>query len=120
MSPGGRSSRRVTGSSRCAADCQVAAAARAEGLAIVTEKVADLAADLAAEHDVVLGFVLKKNLPAGRAQAGALAAVTDRWEQEHPDPPRQLAEGCYTERVDRCPLVPKRGEHSPPCPSVWR
>jgi Domain of unknown function (DUF5615) len=65
-----------------AADSQVAAAARAERLAVVTENVADFAA----EHDVVLVFVLKKNLPAGSAQAAALAAVLDRWAQEHPDP----------------------------------
>jgi hypothetical protein len=64
------------------ADSQVAAAARAEGRAIVTENVVDFAA----EDDVVLVFVLKKNLPAGGGQAAGLAAVLDRWAQEHPDP----------------------------------
>jgi hypothetical protein len=37
----------------------------------VTENVADFAA----ERDLVLVFVLKKNLPAGGAQAAGLAAV---------------------------------------------
>lgn len=67
---------------RGAPDTQVAAIARAEGRAVVTENVADFAA----ERDVVLIFVLKKNLPAGGAQAPALAAVLDRWASEHPDP----------------------------------
>ena len=65
-----------------AEDAQVAAAARAEGRAVVTENVADFAA----ERDVVLPFILKKHLPAGGAQAAALAAVLDRWEGEHPEP----------------------------------
>ena len=43
-------------------------------------------ADFAAERDLVLVFVLKKNLPAGGGQAAALAKVLDRWAQEHPDP----------------------------------
>jgi hypothetical protein len=63
-------------------DAQVAAIARAEGRAVVTENVADFAA----ERDVVLLFVLKKNLPPGGAQAGALASVLDRWAHEHPEP----------------------------------
>lgn len=63
-------------------DTQVAAAARAEGRAVVTENVADFAA----ERDLVLVFVLKKNLPAGGGQAAALARVLDRWTHEHPDP----------------------------------
>ena len=67
---------------RAAEDAQVAAVARREGRAVVTENVADFAA----ERDVVLAFVLKKNLPAGRGQAAALAKVLDRWAQEHPDP----------------------------------
>ena len=46
---------------RAAEDSDVAAAARAEGRAVVTENVADFSA----ERDVVLVFVLKKNLPAG-------------------------------------------------------
>jgi hypothetical protein len=67
---------------QAAADSQVAAAARAEGLVVVTENVADFAA----EPDVILVFVLKKNLPAGGGQAAALAAVLDRWAREHPVP----------------------------------
>jgi Domain of unknown function (DUF5615) len=65
-----------------AEDAQVAAAARAEGRAVVTENVADFAA----ERDVVLVFVLKRNLPAGGGQAAALAAVLDRWAHDHADP----------------------------------
>jgi hypothetical protein len=64
------------------ADSQVAAAAWAEGLAVVTENVADFAA----ESDVLLVFVLKMSLPAGGGQAAAVAAVLDRWAQAHPDP----------------------------------
>ena len=60
------------------ADAQVAA----EGRAVVTENVADFAA----ERDVVLIFVLKKNLPAGGAQAAALAKILDRWSRDYPDP----------------------------------
>jgi len=67
---------------RATDDAQVAAAARAEGGAVVTENVADFAT----ERDVVLVFVLKKNLPAGGGQAAALAKVLDRWAQDHPDP----------------------------------
>ena len=67
---------------RAAEDAQVAAVARGEGRAIVTENVADFAA----ERDVVLVFVLKKNLPSGGGQAAALAKVLDRWAQEHPNP----------------------------------
>jgi hypothetical protein len=67
---------------RAAEDAHVAAAARGEGRAVVTENVVDFAA----ERDVVLVFVLKKNLPAGGGQAAALAKILDRWAQEHPDP----------------------------------
>ena len=67
---------------RAADDAHVAAAARAEGRAVVTENVADFSA----ERDVVLVFVLKKNLPAGGGQAAALAKVLDRWAQDYPDP----------------------------------
>ena len=63
-------------------DAQVAATARAEGRAVVTENVADFAA----ERDLALVFVLKKNLPAGGAQAAALARVLDRWAHDFPDP----------------------------------
>ena len=67
---------------RAADDAQVAAAARAQGRAVVTENVADFAA----ERDGVLVFVLKKNLPAGGGQAAALAKSLDHWAQDHPKP----------------------------------
>ncbi len=67
---------------RGADDAQVAAVARAQGRAVVTENVADYAA----ERDLVLVFVLKKNLPAGSAQAAALVRILDRWAKDHPDP----------------------------------
>jgi len=67
---------------RAADDAQVAAAARAEGRAVVTENVADFAA----ERDVVLLFVLKKHLPAGGGQAAALARILDRWAKDSPGP----------------------------------
>ena len=67
---------------RAAEDAHVAAAARGEGRAVVTENVVDFAA----ERDLVLVFVLKKNLPAGGGQATALAKILDHWAQEHPDP----------------------------------
>jgi len=63
-------------------DTLIAAAARAQGRAVVTEN----AADFVAERDVVLVFILKKNLPAGGAQAAALAKALDRWAQANPDP----------------------------------
>jgi Domain of unknown function (DUF5615) len=64
------------------ADAQVAAFARAEGRAIVTENVADYAA----ERDVILIFVLKRNLPAGGAQAPTLARCLDNWSRANPEP----------------------------------
>src|SRR5215469_3445926 len=67
---------------RAAEDAHVAATARAQGRAVVTENVADFAA----ERDVVLVFVLKKNLPAGGAQAPALAKILARWAQDFPEP----------------------------------
>jgi Domain of unknown function (DUF5615) len=67
---------------RAADDAQVAAVARARGRAIVTENVADFAA----ERDVVLVFVLKKSLPEGGGQAAALADILNRWAQHHPEP----------------------------------
>jgi hypothetical protein len=67
---------------RAADDAQVAATARAEGRAIVTENVADFAP----ERDLVLVFVLKRNLPAGGGQAAALARILDRWARDFPDP----------------------------------
>jgi hypothetical protein len=60
----------------------VAAVARAQGRVVVTENVADFSA----ERDIVLVFVLKKNLPAGGGQAAALAKALDRWMQDHPEP----------------------------------
>jgi hypothetical protein len=63
-------------------DSQVAAAARAEGRAVVTENVADFAA----ERDLVLVFVLKQNLPAGGGPAAALATLLHRWAEASPDP----------------------------------
>lgn len=63
-------------------DAQVAAVARAEGRALVTENVADFAG----ERDVVLVFVLKRNLPAGGGQAPALAKGLDSWARATPDP----------------------------------
>lgn len=67
---------------RATEDAHVAAAARAQGRAVVTENVADFAA----ERDVVLVFVLKKNLPAGGGQAAALAKALDNWALDHPEP----------------------------------
>ena len=63
-------------------DAQVAAVARAEGRAVVTENVADFSD----ERDVVLVFVLKRNLPTGGGQAAALAKILDRWAQARPEP----------------------------------
>jgi hypothetical protein len=67
---------------RATDDAQVAARARAEGRAIVTENVAAFAA----ERDLVLMFVLKRNLPAGGGQAAALAGILNRWAHDYPDP----------------------------------
>lgn len=67
---------------RAADDTLAAAAARAEGRAVVTENVVDFAA----ERDLVLVFVLKKNLPSGGGQAAALAKILDRWQKDYPDP----------------------------------
>lgn len=67
---------------RGAEDAQVAACARTAGRAVVTENVVDYSA----ERDVVLVFVLKKNLPAGAGQGAALAMALDRWARDHPGP----------------------------------
>src|SRR6266487_4921453 len=67
---------------RATEDAHVAAVGRGEGRAVVTENVADFAA----EREVVLVFVLKKNLPAGGGQAVALAKILDRWAQDRPGP----------------------------------
>jgi hypothetical protein len=42
--------------------------------------------DFASERDIVLAFVLKKNLPAGDGQAAALAKILHCWAQDHPEP----------------------------------
>ncbi len=63
-------------------DALVAANARAENRAVVTENVADFAA----ERDLVLLFVLKRNLLAGAAPAPALAKILDQWAKVNPDP----------------------------------
>ncbi|MGH8824489.1 MAG: DUF5615 family PIN-like protein [Jiangellaceae bacterium] len=67
---------------RATEDAQVAEVARAQARAVVTEN----AADFAAERDLVLVFMLKKNLPAGGGQASALAKALDQWAQANPDP----------------------------------
>jgi hypothetical protein len=67
---------------RAAEDAEVASAARAEGRAVVTGNVADFSA----ERDVVLVFVLKKNLPPGGEMAAGLAKILDLWAQDHHDP----------------------------------
>jgi predicted nuclease of predicted toxin-antitoxin system len=63
-------------------DQQVAEVARAEGRAVVTENVADYAA----ERDLVLVCGLKRSLPARGAQASALAEHLDRWIRNNPRP----------------------------------
>jgi hypothetical protein len=66
---------------RAVEDAQVAAVARSEGRAVVTENVADFAA----ERDLVLVLVLKRNLPPGGAQATALAKALENWVHANPD-----------------------------------
>lgn len=63
-------------------DWQIAQVARAEGRAVVTENIADYAG----EQELVLVCVLKRNLPAGGAQANALAKVLERWIKDNPRP----------------------------------
>ena len=65
-----------------AADPEVAAFARAHGLVVVAEN----AADFAWMEDLVVVFVRKRRLPAGGAQAAALASLLRRWASEHPRP----------------------------------
>lgn len=67
---------------RATEDAVIAAVARAEGRAVVTENVAHFAA----ERDLVLVFIPKRKLPAGGAQAAALAGMLDRWANANPDP----------------------------------
>jgi hypothetical protein len=63
-------------------DADVARVARAHGYAVVTENVIDYVH----ERDVVLVFVLKRNLRPGGAQADDLAAVVATWAAANPDP----------------------------------
>ncbi|TLW91304.1 hypothetical protein FFT09_18815 [Saccharomonospora piscinae] len=67
---------------RSEADFVVAATARAEGRAVVTENVADFVG----ERDLVLVFVLKSQLPQGSGLAKALADLLDKWVRENPTP----------------------------------
>lgn len=67
---------------RATPDVDIAAVARAERRALVTENVADFAA----ERDVVLVFVLKRSLPVGGGRADALADLLHRWATESPAP----------------------------------
>jgi hypothetical protein len=63
-------------------DATVAATARSEGRAVVTENVADFVG----ERDVVLVFVLKRTSPPGGGQADALAKILDGWAAANPRP----------------------------------
>lgn len=63
-------------------DSIIAERARQDGDAVVTENIADYAG----EHDVVLVFVLKRNLPPGGAQANGLAHLLRRWVEDNPEP----------------------------------
>lgn len=65
-----------------APDADVAQFARTHGYAVVTENVANYAN----ERDVVLVFVLKRNLRPGGAQADDLAALLAEWTGANPDP----------------------------------
>lgn len=67
-----------------AEDSEVAAAARTQDRVLVTENVIHFAD----ERDLVLVFVHKRKLPAGGAQAIALAELLDRWAANHPAPYR--------------------------------
>lgn len=67
---------------RGAPDTDVAQFARAHGCAVVTENVADYTD----ERDIVLVFVLKRNLRPGGPQADDLAALLASWVDANPDP----------------------------------
>ena len=67
---------------RATDDAVIAAVARAEGRALVTDNVAHCAA----ERDLVLVFVPKGRRPAGGGQAAALADLLHRWSRDHPEP----------------------------------
>ncbi|MFA9430741.1 DUF5615 family PIN-like protein [Egicoccus sp. AB-alg2] len=63
-------------------DADVASFSRAHGAAVVTDNVADFAR----MDDLVVVFVLKRRLPAGNAQAAAIASLLRRWAADHPRP----------------------------------
>lgn len=67
---------------RAHSDAEVAAVARAEGRAVVTENVADFAA----EPDLIVVFVRQLRLPPAGAQAAGLAKLLDRWAAATPQP----------------------------------
>jgi hypothetical protein len=67
---------------RAAEDRDVAAAAREQDRAIVTENVVDFAG----ERELVFVFVRKRQLPTGGAQGPALADLLHRWSAAHPAP----------------------------------
>jgi hypothetical protein len=71
------------------ADGEIATFARTDRWAVITENVTDFPR----ESDVVLVFVLERNLPAGASQAAALARLLDRWVPgaSRPLPRRALA-----------------------------
>lgn len=60
------------------ADPLVAARAREEGRALVTENVRDFSN----EHDLALVCVLKRNLPKGAAMAPRLTSALDEWAKQ--------------------------------------
>ncbi|MQA08216.1 MAG: hypothetical protein GEU98_06615 [Pseudonocardiaceae bacterium] len=63
-------------------DAEVVTTARAQRRAVVTENVVDFSG----ERDVVLVFVLNRNLPSGGAQATVLAKLLDDWAKANPRP----------------------------------
>lgn len=63
-------------------DAVIAATARSQRRALVTENVVDFVAEL----DVILVFVLKRNLGVGSRLAPALADLLDRWASANPEP----------------------------------
>jgi hypothetical protein len=65
-----------------APDDEVAAFARGHQAVVVTENVADFAG----MPDLVVVFVRKRDLPAGGAQASALAQRLQRWAEDNPRP----------------------------------
>lgn len=67
-----------------AEDSVVATVARSEDRTLVTENIADFANEV----DLVLVCVLERRLPSGAGQTGSLAALLDRWAEDHPRPYR--------------------------------